>query len=131
MSDELSGGVQGEGSRAITATGSTSLVSKGSSPSLLGFALEHGGLTQTTSGNTITFRGNVMNSITIALYDEDDPEDFDCDNYSAMFFDASVVELWKQKGVFRIFPELDGAHTPTGLCSTTGTASTPLSSIRH
>jgi len=44
-------------------SGSTSLVSKGSSPSLLGFALEHGGLTQTTDGNTITFRGNVANSI--------------------------------------------------------------------
>jgi len=44
-------------------SGSTSLVSKGSSPWLLGFALEHGGLTQTTSGNTITFRGNVANSI--------------------------------------------------------------------
>jgi hypothetical protein len=48
-------------------SGSTSLVSKGSSPSLLGFALEHGGLTQTTSGNTITFRGNVVNSITALL----------------------------------------------------------------
>ena len=48
---------------ASSSSGSTSLVSKGSSPWLLGFALEHGGLTQTTSGNTITFRGNVANSI--------------------------------------------------------------------
>jgi hypothetical protein len=48
-------------------SGSTTLVSKGSSPSLLGFALEHGGLTQTTSGNTITFRGNVVNSVTALL----------------------------------------------------------------
>jgi hypothetical protein len=44
-------------------SGSTSLVSKGSSPWLLGFALEHGGLSQSTDGNTITFRGNVANSI--------------------------------------------------------------------
>lgn len=48
-------------------SGSTSLVNKGSSPSLLGFALEHGGLTQTTDGNTITFRGNVVNSITALM----------------------------------------------------------------
>jgi hypothetical protein len=44
-------------------SGSTSAVSKGSAPSLLGFALEHGGLTQSSDGNTITFRGNVTNSI--------------------------------------------------------------------
>jgi hypothetical protein len=50
-----------------SSSGSTSLVSKGSSPSLLGFALEHGGLTQTTNGNTITFRGNAANSITALL----------------------------------------------------------------
>jgi hypothetical protein len=48
-------------------SGTTSLVSKGSSPWLLGFALEHGGLTQTTDGNTITFRGNVVNSIRALL----------------------------------------------------------------
>src|SRR5882762_113289 len=46
-----------------SSAGTTSLVSKGSSPWLLGFALEHGGLTQTTDGNTITFRGNAVNSI--------------------------------------------------------------------
>jgi len=50
-----------------SAAGSTSLVSKGSSPSLIGFALEHGGLTQTTSGNTATFRGNVVNTISALL----------------------------------------------------------------
>ena len=46
-----------------TSSGSTSLVNKGSSPWLLGFALEHGGLSQSTDGNTITFRGNVANSL--------------------------------------------------------------------
>lgn len=46
-----------------SSAGTTSLVSKGSSPSLFGFALEHGGFTQTTDGNTITFRGNAVNSI--------------------------------------------------------------------
>jgi hypothetical protein len=50
-----------------SSSGSTSLVSKGGTPSLLGFALEHGGLTQTTDGNTITFRGNVANSIKALL----------------------------------------------------------------
>src|SRR5260370_11333567 len=48
-------------------SGTTSLVSKGSSPSLFGFALEHGGLTQTTDGNTITFRGNAANSVRALL----------------------------------------------------------------
>lgn len=46
-----------------TSSGSTSLVNKGSSPWLLGFALEHGGLSQSTDGNTITFHGNVANSL--------------------------------------------------------------------
>ena len=46
-----------------TSTGTTSLVNKGSTPWLLGFALEHGGLTQDVDGNTITFRGNIVNSI--------------------------------------------------------------------
>ena len=48
-------------------SGTTSLVSKGSSPSLFGFALEHGGLAQTTDGNTITFRGNIANSVRTLL----------------------------------------------------------------
>jgi len=48
-------------------SGSTSLVSKGGAPWLLGFALEHGGLTQSTNGNTITFRGSVVNSISALL----------------------------------------------------------------
>jgi hypothetical protein len=47
--------------------GSTSLADKGSAPWLLGFALEHGGLTQSTDGNTITFRGNLVNSIRAML----------------------------------------------------------------
>src|SRR5216117_191234 len=48
-------------------SGATSLTSKGSSPWLLGAALEHGGLTQSTNGNTITLRGNVANSIRAML----------------------------------------------------------------
>lgn len=50
-----------------TAAGTTSLVNKGSAPWLLGFALEHGGLTEDVDGNTITFRGNVVNSIRALL----------------------------------------------------------------
>lgn len=46
-----------------TSAGTTSLVNKGSAPWLLGFALEHGGLTEDVDGNTITFRGNLVNSI--------------------------------------------------------------------
>jgi hypothetical protein len=40
--------------------GSTSLVSKGSIPAILGFAVENGGLTRTNEGTTITFRGNLV-----------------------------------------------------------------------
>jgi len=43
---------------AASNAGSTSLVSKGSLPSILGFAVENGGLTKTSQGTTITFRGN-------------------------------------------------------------------------
>lgn len=38
--------------------GSTSLVSKGSIPSILGYAVENGALARDVSGTTITFRGN-------------------------------------------------------------------------
>lgn len=40
--------------------GSTSLVSKGAVPGILGFAVENGALTQTTSSTTITLRGNLV-----------------------------------------------------------------------
>jgi len=39
-------------------SGTTSLVSKGSVPALLGLAVENGGVTQETNGTTITFRVN-------------------------------------------------------------------------
>ena len=39
-------------------SGSTSLVVKGSAPTVLGFATENGALTESRSGTTVTFRGN-------------------------------------------------------------------------
>ena len=41
-----------------SSAGSTSLVGKGSVPSLLGLAVENGALTQSTSGTSVTFRTN-------------------------------------------------------------------------
>jgi hypothetical protein len=38
--------------------GSTSLVSKGGTPAIIGFAVENGGLTRTIDGTTVTLRGN-------------------------------------------------------------------------
>jgi hypothetical protein len=38
--------------------GSTTLVSKGGTPAVLGFATEHGGLERSIDGTTVTFRGN-------------------------------------------------------------------------
>jgi hypothetical protein len=59
--------------------GSTSLVSKGSVPAILGLAVENGALARTTSGSTVTFRGNPVGIIKalgqngfIASYDDDD-----------------------------------------------------------
>ncbi|MGH9383467.1 MAG: hypothetical protein ACRD2N_04170, partial [Vicinamibacterales bacterium] len=40
--------------------GSTSAVSKGAVPSILGIAVENGALTQTTSDTTVTLRGNLV-----------------------------------------------------------------------
>lgn len=39
-------------------SGSTSLVSKAGIPAIFGFATEHGGLTRTVNGTTLTFTGN-------------------------------------------------------------------------
>jgi hypothetical protein len=43
-----------------SADGSTSLVSKGSVPGILAFAVENGALTQSTSATTVTVRGNLV-----------------------------------------------------------------------
>jgi hypothetical protein len=45
---------------APAGAGSTSLVSKGAVPGILGFAVENGALTQSTSGTTVTLRGNMV-----------------------------------------------------------------------
>ena len=49
--DKQVGGAEGN-------AGSTTLVSKGGTPAVLGFAVENGGLTRTVDGTTVTFRGN-------------------------------------------------------------------------
>lgn len=43
--------------------GSTSLVTKGGTPAIIGFAVENGGLTRTIDGTTITLRGNPIGMI--------------------------------------------------------------------
>ena len=45
---------------APAGAGSTSLVSKGAVPGILGFAVENGALTQSTSSTTVTLRGNLV-----------------------------------------------------------------------
>ena len=45
---------------APAGAGSTSLVSKGAVPGILGFAVENGALSQTTDDTTVTFRGNLV-----------------------------------------------------------------------
>jgi hypothetical protein len=43
-----------------SSSGTTSLVVKGGAPAILGFATENGALTETSSGTTLTFRGNPL-----------------------------------------------------------------------
>jgi hypothetical protein len=45
---------------APAGAGSTSLVSKGAVPGILGFAVENGALTQSTNDTTVTLRGNLV-----------------------------------------------------------------------
>jgi hypothetical protein len=45
---------------APVGAGTSNLVSKGSVPGILGFAVENGALTQSTSGTTVTLRGNLV-----------------------------------------------------------------------
>ncbi len=63
-------------------SGSTSLVSKGSIPSVLGLAVERGALTQDIDGTTITFRGNPV-GIVKALGKSGFIESYDDDSQSA------------------------------------------------
>lgn len=44
----------------VLPSGSTSLVAKGDTPSVIGFALERGLVSGTRAGNTVTIRGNLM-----------------------------------------------------------------------
>jgi hypothetical protein len=60
-------------------SGSTSLVSKGSVPSILGFAVENGALKREESGTTFTFRGNPVGIIK-ALGDKGFIESYDDDS---------------------------------------------------
>jgi hypothetical protein len=43
--------------------GSTTLVTKGGTPAIIGFAVENGGLTRTVDGTTVTLRGNPIGMI--------------------------------------------------------------------
>jgi len=48
---------------AASSSGSTTVASKGTVPKILGFAVENGAITQSRSGTTVTFRGNVGGAI--------------------------------------------------------------------
>jgi hypothetical protein len=65
---------------SASSSGSTSLVSKGSVPGILGFATDSGAFLKSISGSTVTFRGNVTGVAKalagkgfISGYDEDSP----------------------------------------------------------
>lgn len=72
------------GSDASSA-GSTSLVTKGSVPAILGFAVDNGGLLRSSDGSTITFRGNVA-GLAKALAGKGFISGYDEDSAAARFF---------------------------------------------
>jgi hypothetical protein len=87
--------------------GSTSLVVKGGAPSVLGFAVENGALTQTTTGTTITFRGNPIGLYKFASgtgffnsYEEDENDPFTRFLKKTSFSVSFDANRGKQPGVF-------------------------------
>lgn len=68
-----------------TNAGSTNLVSKGSVPAVLGFAVENGAITKDQSGTTITFRGNPI-GIVEALRKKGYIDSYNDQSSSAKFF---------------------------------------------
>ncbi len=108
---------------------STSLVTKGSVPAILGFAVENGALTSDTSGTTITFRGNPVGIIKalgsrgfINSYSDDTPFtrvlrrtsfglSFDASRgQQAGTFTGSVQQLSSYSFRFDIFNKRDPRH---------------------
>ena len=79
-----------------TNSGTTSLVSKGSVPAILGFAVENGALKREESGTSFTFRGNPVGIVKalgdkgfIQSYDDDSPPLRELRRFSFAFtFDA-------------------------------------------
>ena len=82
---------------SAASAGSTSLVSKGSVPSILGLAVENGAIEKSTSGTSLTFRGNPVGIIKalgdkgfIDSYDDDDATTSFLRRFSfAITFDAN------------------------------------------
>ncbi|HJT28012.1 MAG TPA: hypothetical protein VJ784_11425 [Pyrinomonadaceae bacterium] len=68
----------------VSSSGSTSLVSKGSVPSILGFAVDTGALLKSTNGSTLTFRGNVA-GLAKALAGQGFISGYDDDSAAARF----------------------------------------------
>lgn len=73
-------------------SGTNSLVSKGSVPAVLGFAVDNGAITKSTSGTTLTFRGN-LTGLAKALADKGFISGFDDDSGAARFFRRASFSL--------------------------------------
>lgn len=73
-------------------SGSTSLVSKGSVPSILGFAVDSGALLKSSSGSTVTFRGNII-GLAKALADKGFISGYDEDSSAARFLRRTSFSL--------------------------------------
>jgi hypothetical protein len=88
-----------------SSSGSTSLVTKGNVPAILGFAVENGGLTRDVDGTTVTFRGNPV-GLAKALAGKGLIGGFDTDDAMARFFRrfsfgvSFDTERGQQPGVF-------------------------------
>jgi hypothetical protein len=99
---------------APAGAGSTSLVSKGAVPGILGFAVENGALTQSTSGTTVTLRGNLVGWLDL-LKDKD---------FIASYQDGSSVVRGLRRVSYSLTLNTDTGET-TAVAMPSGPALTP------
>ena len=101
-----------------TNAGSTSLVVKGSAPSVLGFAVENGALTQSTSGTAITFRANPVGLFKFlagngyySSYEEDENDPLTRFLKKTSFSVSFDANRGKQLGTFTANPQQISSYT--------------------
>ena len=102
------------------AGGSTSLVSKGSVPAILAFAVENGALTQSASATTVTLRGNLVGWLDL-LKNQD---------FIASYQDGSKVVRQLRRVSYSLTLNTDTGGSTTGRSESSGLAAISPQAIR-